>query len=130
MTASESKAEENKEAKYVQQHLANERTFLAWVRTGIAIIGVGFIASGLTFGSSPYSRLAHTASVLAGSVSLLCGLGTIIFSALSYRRRRMQINSDQFRSTIHLVHFLLILMTVIGALLAVMMYVLLGKQGS
>lgn len=37
------------ESKYVQQHLANERTFLAWVRTGIASIGLGFLASGIVF---------------------------------------------------------------------------------
>ena len=30
---------------YVQQHLANERTFLAWIRTSIALIGLGFVIS-------------------------------------------------------------------------------------
>jgi putative membrane protein len=28
-----------------QQHLANERTFLSWLRTSIALIGLGFIVS-------------------------------------------------------------------------------------
>ncbi|VFJ14479.1 YidH family protein [Candidatus Nitrosocosmicus franklandus] len=28
-----------------QQYLANERTFLSWVRTSIALIGLGFIIS-------------------------------------------------------------------------------------
>ncbi|WP_153978072.1 DUF202 domain-containing protein [Paenibacillus xylanilyticus] len=35
------------DSQYVQQHMANERTFLAWVRTGIAMVGVGFLAAGL-----------------------------------------------------------------------------------
>jgi inner membrane protein YidH len=28
-----------------QQHLANERTFLSWLRTSIALIGLGFIVA-------------------------------------------------------------------------------------
>jgi uncharacterized membrane protein YidH (DUF202 family) len=29
----------------VLQHLANQRTFLAWLRTSVAVIGLGFIVS-------------------------------------------------------------------------------------
>jgi putative membrane protein len=32
-----------------QQYLANERTFLSWVRTSIALIGLGFIISKFSF---------------------------------------------------------------------------------
>ncbi|WP_361920472.1 DUF202 domain-containing protein, partial [Streptomyces sp. NPDC046876] len=32
-----------------QQHLANERTYLAWIRTVISIVGVGFLATSLHF---------------------------------------------------------------------------------
>ncbi|WP_241663292.1 DUF202 domain-containing protein [Peribacillus simplex] len=40
---------EKNQLKYAQQHLANERAFLAWVRTVIAIVGVGFLATSLHF---------------------------------------------------------------------------------
>src|SRR5918997_5335070 len=32
-----------------QQHLANERTFLAWIRTSVALIGLGFIIAKFNF---------------------------------------------------------------------------------
>ncbi|WP_343783996.1 DUF202 domain-containing protein [Alkalibacillus silvisoli] len=31
--------EPTKDSNYIQQHLANERTYLAWIRTALAIIG-------------------------------------------------------------------------------------------
>ena len=36
-----SQPEKNNQLLYTQQHLANERTYLAWIRTAIAIIGIG-----------------------------------------------------------------------------------------
>ncbi|MGR5908007.1 DUF202 domain-containing protein [Bacillus paranthracis] len=35
--------------KYAQQHLANERTYLAWIRTAISITGVGFFNDFIAF---------------------------------------------------------------------------------
>ena len=32
-----------------QQHLANERTFLAWIRTSVALVGLGFIIAKFNF---------------------------------------------------------------------------------
>lgn len=40
---------EMKQLKYAQQHLANERTYLAWIRTAISILGVAFLATSLHF---------------------------------------------------------------------------------
>lgn len=39
------------DSKYIQQHLANERTYLARIRTRITIIGVGFLITNLHFSS-------------------------------------------------------------------------------
>lgn len=70
--------------------LANERTFLAWIRTALALLG-GAIAVE-TFASQtfePRVRLAITLSLLA--LSLLVGLGAglrwlAVERALRYRR--------------------------------------------
>lgn len=53
--------------------LANERTFLAWVRTGLALIGGGLaVAQFLPPLAVPYAReaLAITLMMLGGGVSL------------------------------------------------------------
>ncbi|MDE1821955.1 MAG: DUF202 domain-containing protein [Euryarchaeota archaeon] len=60
-------------------HLANERTFLAWIRTSITIIGLGFVVArfglflrALRTGSagtaSPVSEWVGVALVLSGSL--------------------------------------------------------------
>ena len=36
---------DKKDADRSQQHLANERTFLSWIRTSIALMGLGFIVA-------------------------------------------------------------------------------------
>lgn len=64
-----------------QQHLANQRTFLAWLRTCIVLIGLGFVIAKFNVflreiglgGSSPIQDSAD-------SMSLLLGIGIIAFS--------------------------------------------------
>ncbi|MCK6073932.1 YidH family protein [Paenibacillus silvae] len=113
------------DSKYVQQHLANERTFLAWVRTGIGIAGIGFLAAGFGFHSNTYDQLVHLAAVITGITSLLGGISIILFSAAAYHRKRTQINEQSFRATTGLITFLGIILLVIGIALAILLYVLL-----
>lgn len=113
------------DSKYVQQHLANERTFLAWVRTGVAMAGIGFLAAGLGFNSSAYDRLAHIAAMITGITSLVGGISIIMYSAAAYHRKRTQINEQTFQASTGLIRFLTIMLLVIGLALAVLLYVLL-----
>ncbi|NUU76229.1 DUF202 domain-containing protein [Paenibacillus xylanilyticus] len=113
------------DSKYVQQHLANERTFLAWVRTGIALVGVGFLAAGLGFNSSSYDQIAHIAAIITGVTSLVSGVTIILCSAASYHRKRRQINQQTFQASTRLIRFLTFMLLVIGLALAVLLYVLL-----
>ncbi|MBM7622065.1 putative membrane protein [Bacillus tianshenii] len=95
--------EQNKQtidSRYIQQHLANERTFLAWLRTAIAIIGVGFLVTNLHFtmktSLSPFSDLL--ASII-GLSSVGLGIVTIIMATVTYFKKTKTINDQSFRTT-------------------------------
>jgi hypothetical protein len=36
---------DDNDSSHLQQHLANQRTFLAWLRTCVALIGLGFVVA-------------------------------------------------------------------------------------
>jgi putative membrane protein len=92
------------ESKYIQQHLANERTYLAWVRTSIAIIGIGFLASSLHFNNiKSVSQLADTIAVLVSIFSLLIGLAILLLATVHYFSVQKNINSQTFVSANNLI---------------------------
>ncbi|WP_174730433.1 DUF202 domain-containing protein [Mesobacillus harenae] len=91
--------DKSSESKYIQQHLANERTYLAWVRTSIAIIGIGFLASSLHFTSiKAASIFADRTAVLVSLLSLTAGLTLLFFAAVNYFKNRRRINNQTFTS--------------------------------
>ncbi|WP_019721563.1 YidH family protein [Heyndrickxia coagulans] len=100
--------------KFSQQHLANERTFLAWIRTAISIIGVGFLTTSLHFtiriASSPY---INTLAILLGIFACVIGFITGITAALQYARKRREIEKGIFVPANFSVHFLTIIFTVL-----------------
>ena len=66
-------------------HAANERTFLAWVRTGIAVIAFGFVIEKfnlfvLTIASSASTGVAHRLQLekLSGSLGRYGSLALIL----------------------------------------------------
>jgi len=67
------------EDKRATEYLANERTFLAWARTGIALTTLGSVVA--RFGSVLPANEAHPQ--YSGSVSMLpVGIGLIAFGPL------------------------------------------------
>lgn len=85
------------DSKYIQQHLANERTYLAWIRTAIAIIGVGFLVSNFHGNMEP--NLSQTSDYLAdfiGLSSVGIGILTIIMATITYFRKYKAINEQTF----------------------------------
>lgn len=109
--------ENTPDSKFIQQHLANERTFLAWVRTGIATVGLGFLASGIVFHSTPYSYNIHKIASIVGLSSVFLGILFIALAAKDYFSKRNGINNGSFRSSNKSVGFIFLSLTLIGFLL-------------
>ncbi|RAS91011.1 hypothetical protein A3863_07215 (plasmid) [Priestia endophytica] len=92
-----SKEQPGENVKYAQQHLANERTYLAWIRTAISIIGVGFLTTSLHFtirisANSTINNLA----VFLGIFSCIIGFITGFLSTIQYTRKRREIQQGVF----------------------------------
>jgi putative membrane protein len=103
MNGGNSKKLENNEqtvdSKYIQQHLANERTFLAWIRTAIAIIGVGFLVTNLHFTmKSSLSQVGDLLANIIGLSSVGLGILTIIMATVAYIKKIDAINNQTFRT--------------------------------
>lgn len=65
----------------VRDHLANERTQLAWLRTGANVMVVGLAVARF----ADHGGIT-AASLVAGAVLVLTGAGAIGFGTLRYRR--------------------------------------------
>ncbi|WP_043932043.1 YidH family protein [Bacillus sp. EB01] len=87
------------ESKYIQQHLANERTYLAWIRTAIAIIGVGFLVTNLHFTmKTSLTPAGDLFANLIGISSVLLGIIVIVIATVAYIRKIDAINTQTFRA--------------------------------
>lgn len=109
---------EKDQLKYAQQHLANERTFLAWIRTVIAIVGIGFLATSLhfTIGVHRDARI-DLISIVLGMFACALGLVITVLATFGYLQKKRQINEGTFRpSSAHVILiavFMVILLSMI-----------------
>ena len=73
-----------------RDHLANERTFLAWIRSCIAIIALGFVVArfGLLIRELGSNAPRHTPAGLStgiGVALVACGAALVVLATLRYR---------------------------------------------
>jgi putative membrane protein len=84
----------------VRDHLANERTYLAWLRTGVSTLGLGVVIAKLRYLIGPNyaesSGIVHAANI--GLVFAVTGLLTIIWSVFFFLRTRDAIRKGTYIS--------------------------------
>jgi putative membrane protein len=92
-------------ASRARDHLANERTFLAWVRTALGLIGLGFVLARmglfleqLAMTSLPGGHRFRGGHEFIGTGIVFLVLGTIVggWSVWLYQRRRLAIDAGRF----------------------------------
>lgn len=99
-----------------QEHAANERTFLSWVRTAVAVAGFGVLVERLP----NQATTGWTGPVLVGLSTILVALATLRFLVIRRQIGRTRPDSGAFAK----VEALFALM--LAFLLAVLFFYLLG----
>ena len=91
----------------VREHLANERTYLAWMRTGIATMGFGVVIARLRYLFPPTTLAPPSHGITrASNLGLLftfIGLLTVVLSARQYIVVQKQIREQRYRASSGLV---------------------------
>ncbi len=120
--------------KQAAEYLANERTFLAWVRTSIAVISLGFVITKFNVWLHDFARrLNPNAAPPRTGASLPIGVTLMALGALLVvlaARRYWVVNRNIAHGRVRADHGLVTLVTVLVALLALAMilYMLLTAE--
>ncbi|ARM76661.1 YidH family protein [Acidianus manzaensis] len=79
-------------------HFANERTFLAWVRTGIALIGFGFVIAKFAIFISilKNEKSLSSSSVTYGEIMIIMGGIVIAYGLFTYIRNEKMLKENSY----------------------------------
>lgn len=119
---------------HVTDHLANERTFLAWIRTGLGIIVLGFVIERfsifikrMAFYLSCNPKLDQNHAIfmltrhesLFGVLLVILGVLLCIFAFFKFKKIEKQINAGTYYSSMWLDIILTLSVIVIGIFLII-----------
>ncbi len=127
--------EERKSAKVRNRrvHMANERTFLAWVRTSIGIMAFGFVVEkfalfikkmGYFFEKSNIQEVAPTSvgySSILGIVLVAMGAAIGLLAFVRYKKVEREIDEDTYKPSLILDTLIALGILVIGIFFVVYM---------
>lgn len=108
-----------------RDHLANERTFLAWVRTAVAIVVFGFAIGRFSIALRQLTALEGRGvpkggiSVWMGASSIVLGVVLVIAGLIRYRQTRARLDQGTFEPAGFVLDLVTILTVLFGLALAV-----------
>ncbi|MBW8685486.1 YidH family protein [Chitinophaga rhizophila] len=118
---------ENKQKGSASDHLANERTLLAWTRTSIGIMAFGFVVVKFSLFVKQLSVVlgkdyvipSRGYSAIAGILLVAVGAGTTIFSYIRYKRTEKQLLTGVYQHSSLLITLLTAFIFLVSVLLIV-----------
>ena len=116
------------ESQLASEYLANERTFLAWIRTSIAVISLGFVIARFSIwlnqmAESSGVRNPHTGASLPIGVAMMSFGGCLsILAYLRFKTVNRQIEAGEIRADKGLVR--LVTLFVVALSVAVVIYMI------
>ena len=122
------KEEKNQTVANPSDHLANERTFLAWIRTSIAIMGFGFVVVKFALFIKQISLVLTTKqtvlpgkgySTQIGILLVAVGAFMAMYSYLRYRTTKKQLMIKAYKPSVLPALILTIGIVIVGTLLVI-----------
>jgi putative membrane protein len=97
----ENKDEQRQGSTEIREHLANERTLLSWVRTGVSLISLGLVVerAGALAKAADFQVSSTSGSEFFGLGLALLGALTLILGTAQFLRNRRSISAGDFESS-------------------------------
>jgi len=119
-----------------QEYLANERTFLAWIRTAIAVISLGFVVSRFSLWLRQLALTStggrtpglHGLSLPMGEILMVFGGGLSVLAAWRYHVVNRQIEEDRVSADRGLIVLVTVVVLLLGVAMALAMLLSEGKS--
>ncbi len=110
-----------------RDHLANERTFLAWLRTSIGIMAFGFVVVKFSLFVKQLSMLLGKQLIIQqkgyssviGIILVIVGTACSLLAYLRYKKTERQINNNSYKSSSLLISLLVGFIFIISVALIV-----------
>lgn len=114
----------------MRDHFANERTFLAWIRTSIAMMGFGFVIVKFTLFikqislslQKPVLVSSHGYASVIGILLVALGVFIALLSFLRFKRTEQQIINSNYSPSNHVTIILAVSIILIGIFLVIYLW--------